>query len=306
MLHAYLALGPPFGLSEVWRCIAGVGWASANGRTLRPWDGEATLNLANVLTLSRLFLAPVFIVFFLTDRAWAAFAALGVAAAFEATDLLDGLVARRFGQVSSLGKLIDPLADSISRFSVFLAFTTEQTVRGHFWPVMMVAVLFYRDALVAYTRTVAASTGVVLAASSMALWSSTFLLPALFLGSAVCTGVALLIPLVRLAKTPDGDRMVALLKRSLKVLLVLELLILVAYLIWVAVAGHAGALVSGTIGLVFWLGVVLLGLVVPLIIELGLIKRATVAKGPLFLASPLLVLLGGLLLRAVIVVAGQL
>ena len=122
------------------------------------------MNLANVLTLSRLVLAPVFIVFFLTEQTWAAFAALGVAAAFEVTDMLDGLVARRMGQVSSLGKLIDPLADSISRFSVFLAFTTEATVRGHFWPVMMVAVIFYRDVLVAYTRTMAAASGTVLAA----------------------------------------------------------------------------------------------------------------------------------------------
>ena len=88
----------------------------------------------------------------------------GVAGAFGGTDLRGGLGAGRMGPVSSLGKLIDPLADSISRFSVFLAFTTEATVRGHFWPVMMVAVVFYRDALVAYTRTIAATSGTVLAA----------------------------------------------------------------------------------------------------------------------------------------------
>ncbi len=122
------------------------------------------LKVANLLTLSRLALAPVFIVFFLTDRGWAAIVALAIALVFEATDLLDGFAARRLGQVTSLGKLIDPLADSIARFSVFLALTTEQSVRSDPWPVLLVAVIFYRDALVAYTRTFAAATGFVLAA----------------------------------------------------------------------------------------------------------------------------------------------
>jgi len=122
------------------------------------------LNLANSLTISRLVLGPLFIAFFLTDRPWAAFAALALAVGFEVTDLLDGYFARHFGHVSSLGKLLDPLADSIARFSVFLAFTTEETVRAHPWPVLLVVLIFYRDALVAYVRTFAASTGVVLAA----------------------------------------------------------------------------------------------------------------------------------------------
>jgi len=122
------------------------------------------MNLANVLTLSRLCLAPVFVVLFLTNQPWAAVAALCLAVVFEVTDLLDGYVARRLGQVSSLGKLIDPLADSVSRFSVFLAFLTEETVRQEPWPVLLVALLFYRDAVVAYVRTFAAATGTVLSA----------------------------------------------------------------------------------------------------------------------------------------------
>jgi len=121
---------------------------------------------ANLLTLSRLVLAPIFIVFFVTNRGWAALVALSIALLFEATDLLDGYVARRLGQVSSLGKLVDPLADSVSRFSVFLAFTTERSVLGEPWPVLLVVLIFYRDALVAYTRTFAAATGVVVAARS--------------------------------------------------------------------------------------------------------------------------------------------
>mgnify|MGYP001155468183 CR=1 FL=1 len=122
------------------------------------------LKLANILTLSRLVLAPVFVVLFVLPSGWAAVAALGTAAMIEMTDLLDGFVARRLGQVSSLGKLIDPLADSISRFSVFLAFTTDRSVAADVWPVLLVVLIFYRDTLVAYTRTFAASSGIVLAA----------------------------------------------------------------------------------------------------------------------------------------------
>jgi len=121
-------------------------------------------HVPNYMTICRLALSPVFIVLFLVETPWAAAGALGVAAIFEVTDFLDGYLARRWKLVSSLGKLIDPLADSMARLSVFLAFTTERAVRMHPWPVILVALLFYRDAIVAYVRTFAASTQVVLGA----------------------------------------------------------------------------------------------------------------------------------------------
>jgi len=120
--------------------------------------------LANILTLSRLLLAPVFIFFFLINATWAALGALILAILFEVTDMLDGYLARNVSGVSSVGKLIDPLADSVARFSVFLAFITETSVREDFWPVILVAMIFYRDAMVSYIRTFAASCGTVLAA----------------------------------------------------------------------------------------------------------------------------------------------
>ncbi|MFP4175821.1 MAG: CDP-alcohol phosphatidyltransferase family protein [Planctomycetota bacterium] len=122
------------------------------------------MTIPNILTCLRLAMAPVFIVVFATGGPRAAVGALVIAIAFEVTDLLDGYIARSYGQVSEIGKLIDPLADSVARFSVFLAFTTESSVQGDVWPVLIVAAIFYRDAAVAYTRTFAASTGVVLSA----------------------------------------------------------------------------------------------------------------------------------------------
>ncbi|HQO34750.1 MAG TPA: CDP-alcohol phosphatidyltransferase family protein, partial [bacterium] len=66
---------------------------------------------------------------------------------------------RRRREVSDLGKLLDPFADSISRFSIFLCLLAEEYV-----PVWMVALVFYRDALVSYLRVGAATYAVVMSA----------------------------------------------------------------------------------------------------------------------------------------------
>lgn len=77
----------------------------------------------------------------------------------ELSDLLDGRLARRTGQVTSLGKLLDPMADSISRVSLFIAFAVSGWM-----PLWMVVIIFIRDVVVQYARIIAASRGVVLAA----------------------------------------------------------------------------------------------------------------------------------------------
>ena len=114
---------------------------------------------ANALTVSRIGLAPVFIICFMADGAASKFAAFVIACLFEITDLFDGYLARSRGEVTGIGKLIDPLADNISRFSVFLCLLARDYV-----PVWMIAIIFYRDAMVSYIRVGAAAHEVVLAA----------------------------------------------------------------------------------------------------------------------------------------------
>lgn len=79
-----------------------------------PAPGASTLNLANALTVSRVALVPVVLVLLFHNGgheggwrivAWSAFAVASV------TDRIDGEVARRRGQVTAFGKLIDPIAD---------------------------------------------------------------------------------------------------------------------------------------------------------------------------------------------------
>jgi CDP-diacylglycerol--glycerol-3-phosphate 3-phosphatidyltransferase len=112
----------------------------------------------NQVTMLRLVLSPVFILcFFLGEIAPSMglagrIAALVVAVLFEVTDLLDGYLARRMGCVTDLGKYLDPLADSLSRFSVFLCFLVAD-----FAAIWMVAVLFYRDSIVSTVRIAAAT-----------------------------------------------------------------------------------------------------------------------------------------------------
>ncbi len=72
-----------------------------------PWR---VWTVPNALSLVRLLLVPVFAVAVLTDHVWTALALLVVAGL---TDFLDGVIARRFDQVSRLGQLLDPTADRL-------------------------------------------------------------------------------------------------------------------------------------------------------------------------------------------------
>lgn len=74
--------------------------------------------IPNLLTLSRIALAPVFVVLYLSGDARAALVVFGVAAA---TDVLDGLAARALDQRSRIGTLLDPVADKVLEAAALFA-----------------------------------------------------------------------------------------------------------------------------------------------------------------------------------------
>lgn len=119
----------------------------------------ARLKLPNILTLSRLVLAPLFLVAFRVGGDAGLRWALVLALFFELTDLLDGYLARTFEQTTQLGKILDPLADSISRFTVFLGFLDRDWAS-----VWAIAPIFWRDSIVSTLRVLAASQGVIVSA----------------------------------------------------------------------------------------------------------------------------------------------
>jgi len=80
----------------------------------------------------------------------------------ELSDAFDGYVARRYDQVTDLGKILDPMADSIYRISVFLTFTRPPVEV----PLLLVFVFLYRDSVISTLRTICALRGFALAARS--------------------------------------------------------------------------------------------------------------------------------------------
>jgi CDP-diacylglycerol--glycerol-3-phosphate 3-phosphatidyltransferase len=132
------------------------------------------MNLPNAITLFRMGLAPVFVLCFIVDAPWGKPAALAIGILFEVTDLADGIIARATGQVSDLGKFIDPAADSIARFTVFICF-----MWGGYASIWVVVVIFWRDAIVASLRIMGATKNVIISAR----WSGK--IKAIFQGTAI-------------------------------------------------------------------------------------------------------------------------
>jgi CDP-diacylglycerol--glycerol-3-phosphate 3-phosphatidyltransferase len=111
-------------------------------------------------------LGPVFIIVYLYYQqlgitlVWLPYSLLLLAGVSELSDLFDGLLARRHNKVTDLGKLLDPMADSIFRLSVLLAFT-QGVVQ---LPILLVCLFFYRDTVISTLRTLCALRGFALAA----------------------------------------------------------------------------------------------------------------------------------------------
>jgi CDP-diacylglycerol--glycerol-3-phosphate 3-phosphatidyltransferase len=78
----------------------------------------------------------------------------------EVSDACDGYFARKYNQVTDLGKILDPMADSIARVTMFLTFT-QDPVR---LPISLIFIFLYRDSVVSCLRTICALKGLALAA----------------------------------------------------------------------------------------------------------------------------------------------
>ena len=124
------------------------------------------LTLPNALTLLRILSAPAFLAcwFGLTGdelRPIGLWACLVIASVSEASDLLDGWLARRWKQVSNFGKLMDPYADSIFRLTAFLSFASNVDDNRPWFPLWMPILLVLRDIGTSVVRTFAMEQGIV-------------------------------------------------------------------------------------------------------------------------------------------------
>jgi CDP-diacylglycerol--glycerol-3-phosphate 3-phosphatidyltransferase len=122
------------------------------------------MNPATILTTSRLVWAPAFAYLFIASvqnslRPLWLWLALVFAVLIELSDVFDGPVARMRKEVTDFGKIFDPICDSLSRQTVFLAFLLSGII-----PLWMFLIFMYRDAMMSFLRIMCAVDGSVIAA----------------------------------------------------------------------------------------------------------------------------------------------
>jgi CDP-diacylglycerol--glycerol-3-phosphate 3-phosphatidyltransferase len=138
-------------------------------------DHRKPLSIASQLTMSRIVLTPVFLWVFFYDNDLVyqnnsiifKSLALLMVVSFMVTDFLDGYLARKMGEVSTLGKYLDPFSDKISNMTIFLCFLASD-----YASVWMVALIYFRESSVETLRTLAASQGLVMPARTSGKWKT--------------------------------------------------------------------------------------------------------------------------------------
>lgn len=131
------------------------------------------MNLANRITIARILLIPLFILFLAEYPSWltehnsffgfihdkGTYIALGIFILASATDKLDGYIARKYNQITNLGKLLDPLADKLL-ISVALIMMVQSGMVATWIAVVIIA----REFVITGLRMVASEQGIALAA----------------------------------------------------------------------------------------------------------------------------------------------
>ena len=158
-------------------------------------EGKGILNLPNILTISRIVMIPIFVVFFYVHFTGHYFVAWAIFAIAAVTDLLDGYIARKHNLVTNLGKFLDPIADKVLVLTALIIFLTRPHIFLYnfggselnsatwrdvmscaspgfeSWPLIVagcgVSLIIAREMIVSGLRMVAASSGCVIAADKI-------------------------------------------------------------------------------------------------------------------------------------------
>jgi CDP-diacylglycerol---glycerol-3-phosphate 3-phosphatidyltransferase len=118
------------------------------------------VNLPNALTLSRIFLTPLLVVVLLTRIEGKEIYGAVIFVVAACTDFLDGYFARKRNQVTTVGKLLDPIADKLLVTSAFISLVELKLA-----PAWMVVIIVGREFAVSGIRTIAASKGFLMPAN---------------------------------------------------------------------------------------------------------------------------------------------
>ncbi len=127
------------------------------------------LNIPNSLSLLRIGLTPVFIIFLFYDHPYANLWALIIFLVASITDALDGYYARKHDQITDQGRFLDPLADKILVLSALISFAVLEVI-----PYWMVALIVFRDLFITGLRVVMNNKGFQLVTSNIAKAKTSF------------------------------------------------------------------------------------------------------------------------------------
>jgi CDP-diacylglycerol--glycerol-3-phosphate 3-phosphatidyltransferase len=128
---------------------------------------ETTLNIFNIpnlLSISRILAVPIFIVLMLEPSPVRALFAGIVFSLASATDWLDGHLARKWGQVTRTGKLLDPIADKILIMSALVTLVEIRSDVVHAW---IAIVIIGREFAVTGLRAIASSENIIIPAETV-------------------------------------------------------------------------------------------------------------------------------------------
>lgn len=136
------------------------------------------MNIPNILTLFRLFLIPVFVLFFFSTVENNLVIAVSIFLLAGATDVLDGYIARKYNLVTKWGMVIDPLADKLMLLTVLVCLA----VKGYI-PLLVVILIATKDSLMIisglflYKKNTVIPANIFGKASTILFYLSIFMLP---------------------------------------------------------------------------------------------------------------------------------
>ncbi|HHV68447.1 cardiolipin synthase [Ochrobactrum sp. RC6B] len=135
-----------------------------------------TLSLPNILTYGRIIAVPLVVLcFFIEGRLessdFARWTALGLFAVASITDFFDGYLARIWKQTSTIGRMLDPIADKLLVSAILLLLAADGTIAG--WTLWAAIIILCREILVSGLREYLAELKVSVPVSRLAKWKTT-------------------------------------------------------------------------------------------------------------------------------------
>ena len=127
------------------------------------------MNLPNKLTMLRILMIPIFVVFAVMKLQWAQYVALLIYILACLTDLADGKIARKRNLVTNFGKFADPIADKMLVMAALVVL-----VESHRMPAWVCIVMLAREFIISGFRLVAAGGGKVIAAGQLGKLKTVF------------------------------------------------------------------------------------------------------------------------------------